>query len=271
MKLSKKLLEFYVNSSIHVALAVCALVGVTMVELGLETDNVILCYVFFATISGYNFVKFFGVAKFHYQRLTKWLKMIYIFSFFSFLLMCFYGVQLQVKTLVVLGGFAVLTFLYAIPFLKDGSKSLRHVEGLKVYIIALVWMGVTVFLPVIEAGMEMTTNVILMGIQRFAYVLVLMLPFEIRDLRYDPKELKTIPQKIGVKKTKQLGLFLLVFILLLECLKVDLDCSKLLVLIIISVVTAGFVWKAELNQGRYYSAFWVEALPILWLLMLLLF
>ncbi|WP_067147282.1 UbiA prenyltransferase family protein [Pseudotamlana agarivorans] len=271
MNLSKKLLEFYVNSSIHVALAVCALVGVTTVELGLEADNVIFCFVFFATISGYNFVKFFGVAKFHYQRLAKWLKMIQIFSFCSFLLLCFYGVQLQVETLVIVGVFAVLTFLYAIPFLKDKTKSLRHVEGVKVYVIALVWMGVTVFLPVIDTGFEMTTNVGIMGIQRFAYVLVLMLPFEIRDLRYDPKGLQTIPQKIGVKKTKQLGLFLLVFIVLLECLKVDLEYSKLIVLGVVALVTVGFVWKAELNQGRYYSAFWVEALPILWLLLLLVF
>lgn len=271
MNLSKQLLDFYVNSSIHVALAVCALVGVTVLELGLYADNVIFCFVFFATISGYNFVKFFGVAMFHHKRLAKWLKTIQIFSFCCFLLMCFYALKLQMQTLFVIGVFAVFTFLYAIPCLQSRTKSLRHVEGLKVYVIALVWMGVTVFLPIIEANIDLTVDVGIISVQRFAYVLVLMLPFEIRDLKYDPLGLETIPQKIGVKQTKVLGLFLLGLMLFLEGFKTYFEMSRLLVLGLVATVTAVFLFKSEKEQGRYYAAFWVEALPILWLLLLLFF
>ena len=36
-------------------------------------------------------------------------------------------------------------------------------------------------------------------------VFVLTLPFEIRDLQYDDSTLETLPQRVGVKKTKIIG------------------------------------------------------------------
>ena len=41
-----------------------------------------------------------------------------------------------------------------------------------------------------------------------------MLPFEIRDMQYDSLKLSTIPQRIGVMKTKIIGVFMLLFFLL---------------------------------------------------------
>ncbi len=253
------------------ALAVFSCAWITLLELDLTYDSVVLYFIFFASITGYNFVKFFSVAKFYHRRLANWLKSIQVLSFFSFLLMCFYAVQLQIKTIFIVGGFAVLTFLYATPFLQKKTQSLRSVEGLKVYIIALVWTGVTVFLPVIDEGFKINNDVILIAIQRFAYVLVLMLPFEIRDLKYDTLNLETIPQKIGVKKTKNLGVLLLVFILVLELFKHEVDYSRMLILSFMTVLTGMFVLKAKTEQGKYYCSFWVEGLPVLWLILMLIF
>lgn len=275
MKLIKQLFNFYLNSSIHVALSVYALTYITLLEFGFPYEKNVLYFVFFASITGYNFVKYFGVAKFHHRGLAGWLKAIQVFSFFAFVFMCYYGFQLSTKTLVCISGFGLVTFLYAIPFLPkdlflDQQNNLRSIGGLKIYLIGLVWMGVTVFLPIVENSYTIDADVILTAGQRYMYILVLMLPFEIRDLKYDSLKLSTVPQKIGVKGTKFMGVLLLVLCFLLEFFKDETHQIKIMVLLIISIVTGVSVLLSSKKQSVYFASFWVEALPILWLALMLL-
>lgn len=275
MKLAKQLFNFYLNSSIHVALSVFALTYITLLEFGFPYENNVLYFVFFASITGYNFVKYFGVAKFHHRSLAKWLKAIQIFSFFAFVLMCYFGLRLSSTTLICIAIFGVVTFLYAIPFLPknlflDQQNNLRSIGGLKIYLIGLVWMGVTVCLPIVENGYTLIdTDLFITALQRYLYVLVLMLPFEIRDLKYDSLKLSTVPQKIGVKGTKLMGIVLIVVFFLLEFFKDETHQIKILVLLVLSLITALFVLLSSKKQGTYYASFWVEALPVFWLALML--
>ena len=94
MQVLRTIFSFYINSSIHVALAVCALVGVTWLTYGISYNLSLLGFVFFGTITGYNFVKYAGVARFHHRSLTDALKVVQIFSFFIVSrphLVCFSG------------------------------------------------------------------------------------------------------------------------------------------------------------------------------------
>ena len=59
MQFLKRLFDFYLNSSIHVALAVCSLTWITLVDFNSGVDLNIIYFIFLATISGYNFVKYF--------------------------------------------------------------------------------------------------------------------------------------------------------------------------------------------------------------------
>lgn len=276
MSILKHLFNFYLNSSIHVALAACTLVWVTLIELNLNFDKPLICFVFFATITGYNFVKYFGVAKFHHRRLAGWLKVIQVFSFLAFLAMCYFAFYLEVNTLLLIGILGIITFFYAIPvmipkrYLLDNQKNLRQISGLKVYLIALIWMFTTVFLPLVNNDIPITEDVIIIGVQRFCFVLVLMLPFEIRDLNYDSLKLATIPQKIGIKKTKIIGILLLVVFVMLDYFKDNLNEYTIISTVIITFVTLLFLLFSNKNQSKYYSAFWVESLPIVWLLVLVL-
>lgn len=276
MALLKQIFNFYIDSSIHVALAVFALSWVTLLEFGIPYDEAVLYFIFFASITGYNFVKYFGLARFHHRSLTNWLKLIQVFSLMCFIGMCYFALKLELISLVVLLGFGVVTFLYAIPFLPnkilyDKHKNLRNVSGLKVYIIALVWAGVTVVLPILNNHVPLDTNVVVTGFQRFVFVTVLMFPFEIRDLNYDSLKLATIPQQIGIKNTKMVGVLLLMLFFLLEFLKPQLNVEHTVSLLITMFVTLMFLIFANRNQGRYYSSFWVEGIPLVWLLLLLVF
>ncbi|WP_353778914.1 hypothetical protein [Winogradskyella sp. 3972H.M.0a.05] len=277
MRYLKQVFDFYLNASIHVALAVYALAWITLKEFGLGYDENVLYFIFFATITGYNFIKYFGLAKFHHRSLANWLKVIQVFSAICFLLLCYYAFQLELRTLGYLAGFGVITFLYAIPFLPkkiflDNQQNLRSISGLKIYVIALVWAGVTVCIPLInnDAGL-FTTDVILTLIQRFLLVIVLMLPFEIRDLKYDSLKLATLPQQIGVKETKTLGVLLLIVFYFIEFFKTGLNANSAAIVLVTTCITLLFLVFSKTGQGKYYSAFWVESIPIWWLVMLLVF
>lgn len=276
MALLKQIFNFYIDSCIHVALAVFALSWVTLLEFGIPYDREVLYFIFFASITGYNFVKYFGLARFHHRSLTNWLKLIQVFSLMCFIGMCYFALKLELISLVVILGFGVVTFLYAIPFLPnkilyDKHKNLRNVSGLKVYIIALVWACVTVVLPLLNNHVPLDTNVVVTGFQRFVFVTVLMFPFEIRDLNYDSLKLATIPQQIGIKNTKIVGVLLLMLFFLLEFLKPQLNVEHTVGMLITMFVTLMFLIFANRNQGRYYSSFWVEGIPLVWLLLLLVF
>ncbi|SDI10315.1 UbiA prenyltransferase family protein [Winogradskyella thalassocola] len=276
MEVLKRIFNFYLNSSIHVAIAAYSLVWVTLIELNLDYDKYLLCFVFFASITGYNFVKYFGVVKFHHRSLASWLKAIQVFSFIAFLAMCYYVLKLETETLILILILGIITFFYAIPimvpkrYLFDDHKNLRQVSGLKIYLIALIWMFTTVILPIVNHNVLINSDMMITSIQRFSYVLVLMLPFEIRDLNFDSLKLATIPQKIGVVKTKIIGVILLVVFLILEFFKDELIEESIIATLTITFITLLFLLFSNKNQSKYYSAFWVESLPIVWLLILLL-
>jgi len=275
MKVLKQLFDFYINSSIHVALAVVSLSWITLLEFDLPLDKNLLAFIFCASITGYNFVKYFGLAKFHHRSLANWLKYIQVFSALSFILMCYYTFQLQVKSILYFAGIGLVTFLYAIPFLPrrflyDEKQNLRSIGGLKIYIIGLVWACVTVILPLLNYGLPIFKEEIITSVQRFIIVIVLTLPFEIRDLQFDSLKLATIPQKIGERMTKVIGMILLVLFYTLEYFKHEVESTRVVTLII-TFITLLFLVMARKYQGKYYSSFWVEGIPIVWLLLLLVF
>ena len=276
MKAIKAVLDFYISSSIHVALAVCSLSWITLLKFNLPYDENLLYFVFFASIIGYNFVKYFGVVNFHYRSLTTWLIGVYELSFICLLLMGHYLFQLNVDTIIAVAVCCVITFFYAVPmlpkhFFLDDSQKLRSISGLKIYIIALVWVGVTVYLPLLNAEFYFDENVQLIAIQRFVFILALMLPFEIRDLKYDSLKLATIPQKIGVRRTKNIGLILLLVFTVLELFQPLSTSGSILRVILVAVISAVLILYSKIQQSKYYSGLLVEAVPIVWLLLILVF
>ncbi len=172
-------------------------------------------------------------------------------------------------------GLGIVTFFYAIPFLPrklfmDNKYNLRSIGGLKVYIIALVWAVVTVILPLVNNNHIIGFDAIITAIQRYLFIIVLILPFDIRDLQYDSLKLSTIPQKIGIKNTKIIGVMLLLVFFFLEFLKDELVANQIIYLLIVVFVTILFIVFSNEERGKYYSAFWVEGLPIFWLGLVLL-
>lgn len=264
MSFLKRLFKFYINSSIHVAFSVLALSHLTLLRMKETADLVFLLTLFCATIFGYNFVKYFGLAKFHYRSLTTKLKEIQILSVFCFLgfMISFFKLKSNIQwSLFFLG---LITFLYGVPFQWTLFKSLRKIGGLKIYIIAFVWAVTTAFLPQLQSGIELDKIHYLWVVERFVFIFILMLPFEIRDMNFDDLKLSTIPQRMGLTNTKKLGYLgvLLLFISLIfenEFNLLEFISTTLILLLLIY-----FLIKSSPQKPTYFTAFWVEALPIFW-------
>ena len=263
MTLFKRFLDFYINSSLHVALAVLSFSVLTAYELNLMGSIFFYSATFCASVAGYNFVKYFGLTKFYYRSLTTKLKYIQLVSVLSLTGFGFVFFQLQQSSQIVYVFLALITFLYAIPMGIKTPKNLRSVGGVKIYIIAFVWAMTTVVLPILESQLVLSLDHCILVLQRIFIVIVLMLPFEIRDLDVDQLYLSTIPQKIGIQNTKIVGYALLGDSILLEFFKHQFNLNRFLILTFSVVLLAVFLAKSTKKRNRYYSVFWVEAIPII--------
>lgn len=269
MRFIYQFFAFYINSSIHVALSVVALTCVTILEYNLLLHWPLLAYIFLGALTGYNFVKYAKIACLNHRNLTQSLKSIQMFSAICFLLMIYFAFQISKNVLWLTLCFGLPTFFYAVPLFQP--KNLRSLAGLKIFIVALVWAGVTVIIPVVESGNLVSANILLTFFQRILIVVVLMFPFEIRDVPYDSLNLKTLPQQIGIKNTKILGEVILVLCLVLDFFKQTGHIAYLISITCFAIILGGMLIASKPHQKRYFSSFWVESLPIVWLGIYLLF
>ena len=269
MKFLKRVFAFYINASIHVALAVLSLLAITVLEYHLVIPIELWLFVFLGALTGYNFVKYAKVAGLHHRSLTQSLKTIQVFSGICFVLLAFIAFKLSIQTLMITAAFGLATFFYAVPFVRH--KNLRNFSGLKIFVVAFVWAGVTVIMPVVASEATISIDILLTFLQRILIVVALILPFEIRDVPYDALNLKTLPQQVGVRNTKLLGLAVLLICLVFEFFKQDSDVAYIVSLLIFSVFMGWFLITSKTDQNRYFASFWVEGLPIIWFLLFVLF
>ncbi|MEJ1223040.1 hypothetical protein [Sediminicola sp. 1XM1-17] len=270
MKWLKRFFDFYLDASIHVALAVFAMLKVSCLILNIPMDHNLSYFLFFGTIVGYNFVKYGVEAKKYLLVANSYHKNIQLFSFVAFFVAIYHFWFLNYDAWRCIGVLVLLTAMYAIPFLPK-ARNLRSLGGFKIVVVAIVWAGATVHLPVLANSGDLTWDVWVEAIQRFLFVLVLMVPFEIRDLKYDEPDLRTLPQLIGFIRTKMigtLGAFLFFWLLFLKDHISNLDAlSKGFGLFMLGLL----MLFTQRRQTAYFSSFWVEALPIFWWIFLGLF
>ena len=270
MRTLKNLFDFYINGSLHVALSVYALVRITGFLFPISTIDSVAFFAFFGTIVGYNFVKYDALARTQKRQMKFQLKSIAFLSFLSFLATGYFFLQLEQTTKIIAFIFLILTLLYTLPFFPN-RRNARNWAGIKIYIVALCWVGVTLFLPIVNSGIPLTSDVFLVALQRFVLIFVVILIFEIIDLLQDDPHLKTVPQQIGVKRTKMVGSLLLLSFVGLEFLDANFRYPILLLKTGIALTVFLFLLFANKKRNKYYTSFWVESVPIFWWVLLFLF
>ena len=257
--------NFYVFSNLHVALATFCLVKITLLNIGISESKT-AWFVFFSTLLSYNTIRFVRLNNINnwynswFKKNLKFLSLITVISFISILFLSF---QLRLKAIILLIPFSLATLFYTFPLEK---YSLRNIAGLKLFLIAFSWAGITVLFPLVQNYISLRFIDYITFIQQILFVIVITLPFDIRDLKYDNSSLKTLPQQLGVGKTKVVGVLLIILFFILEIIKTT-NNNSIWIVLIITIFSAALLLKSTKNQSKYYSAFVVESLPIVWFLM----
>lgn len=265
LKWPSKLFELYIKSSLHVALAVASLAYVTVHELGIKPDPLLFGFIFSSTVVSYNLTKYSHLVAADsagVRPLLKWIAFITACFFLVIAASLFY---LPLDVIIAASLLGAITIAYAIP-ISEGRRNLRNIYGIKIALIAIVWSGVTVWLPAINNGLEYLAinGLVVEFFQRILFVVVLVLPFDIRDYRNDDSGLGTLPQIIGIKNSKLLGLIFLIACIHLEWILTPNLSAPFIIFIVIAGITALMVRRSMIIQSPYFASFWVEGIPLVW-------
>lgn len=268
-----KLFDLYIKSSIHVSIAVTAFAYVTCSVFQISGSPALYFFIFSSTLVSYNFTKYIVLFRNDTVSATGLVTKIAGITGLALAGGVWSAFYLDFHTLSASLLLGIITLFYGMPVLRRRS-SLRHIYGIKILVIAFVWAGVTVFLPVLDSqasGSIGAADLLTEFLQRFLYVIVLTLPFDIRDLHTDTPGLGTIPQLVGVRQTKILGSGLLLSVFTLEAIQGSVTDPSFFVLCLILFLTGMAVWRSVKIQPANFASFWVEGLPILWAVLLYLF
>lgn len=267
----KKYFDFYVFSNLHVSFAVFSLTKLTLVMYNIA-ENTLPLFTFFSTLLSYNFIRLYKLSDIQHwmnQFVRKYRKVL-IFLMIISLGSCFYLLfQLQLKAILVLIPFTFFTFFYVLPinFSRRTPVTLRAISFIKLFLIAFSWAGVTVLFPLANYNKSIGLDELLIFAQRFLFVVAITLPFDIRDVDFDDDSLKTIPQVLGVNYAKRFGILCLMLFVGLEFIKSTTEVFGFREHLVIAVLVLIFLMRASKDQNKYYSAFLVESIPIVWLLL----
>ena len=269
MLIIKKSFNFYIKSSFHLGICVICLYLVNVLKHDIEVDYLIITFLFSSTIIVYNFIKYGYNLQNYSTAKNSVLKMIQFLSFFCGFALIYTLFFLKFYTLLFGTFLFFICILYVFP-MGNSKLNFRNLSKVKLFLVAFCWSASTVFLPLIENGLNNYYFTLIFSFQIFFLVIIYTIPFEIRDLHKDSIELQTIPQIFGIKKSKNICYYLIIVFSLLSFINSGFG-ANFLSDVILSIILFFIVYITKKNQSKYFSSFWVESVPIYWLLVCVLF
>lgn len=222
----KKIVDVLLYTNFWIALAATAMTAQTSWLLQQQYPSIaLLGFVFCATLFVYSLHQFISQRKAklpitpRIKQLKAFRGTLVLTALLGFLFCTNFYAQLQLSTQFVTIGLAMLSLGYALPILPQ-KKRFRDLHFLKLFLVSFVWSLVTVLLPFLESGLAFSISIFYLIIERMLFILAITIPFDIRDEQADQRMgVKTLPNTIGIKKSKQLAfvsLALALFIILLN-------------------------------------------------------
>lgn len=115
---------------------------------------------------------------------------------------------------IIPGG--IIAFAYVIPFLPGGRR-IRDLGWGKILMISWSWSWLTAVIPLGFITHSSIQMIIIHGLERMFFIMILAIPFEIRDFKIDQSlGLITMPAKLGPIRTYRLTWLLVILTILLS-------------------------------------------------------
>jgi len=163
--------------------------------------------VLFATFFTYTLQRFIGENSLN-PEIPAWKLGLLIFSGIAIVVLAFF---LSIAQVVLLALAGLLSFLYSFPAIpyRNSRKSLRQIPYLKIWVIVAVWILVICLVPLSELSAfetgDLLASKVVFVVQQGALIFALTIPFDIRDMKVDERDQKTIPMIIGVQRAIKLA------------------------------------------------------------------
>jgi hypothetical protein len=161
---------------------------------------------------------------------------------------------------------SILAFFYTLPSnVGENWKGLRDLPYLKVFLIAVCWTGVTAFLPLLYEQVPSWLSLPVLG-ERFIFILAITIPFDVRDLTYDSRNKRTLPQVLGIRSA--LGLAIVFGIVATVLVSYILYLGKhssisCLVVLIGYLATLRFIKGTTLDRSELYFTGLLDGMLVL--------
>lgn len=183
-------------------------------RIGLIHEYFYAALAFLGTLAVYNFQRIIKSQKLSdaqphllwYKRHSSIAWFTAIFSGLAAGLLLLYILNWNIHTIATLCGLGLIAVLYVVKIFKI---PLREVPFLKIHMVALVWIGLCLYFPVINENSKHSSLTDVIFWAHYLYFVAITIPFDYRDVMIDAPSFKTIPQFFG--KNLALGLSLLCF------------------------------------------------------------
>ncbi len=259
----QSIVNFYIYSSIHISIVATLFCAETYFYVCHELDLMYLGLVFSSTLLVYSLHRIIGISKIksdliqgRYEVILRYKSHLKVYAAIALIGLLFFVVLSPMSYLYFLIPLGFISLLYTLPLLSNNNR-LRDINYIKIFLIAIVWAGVTIS-PVIISDQPVDIFVLsLLSIEKLIYIIAITLPFDIRDIRIDTSLVtKTIPQVIGVSKTYIfIGTLVLIGFLLYACSAFISNLSSVIPYIIAAYllsIIALYVSKGK-KSDYYYS------------------
>lgn len=168
-------------------------------------------FAFFSTLGVYNGQRLF---KLNRKGVTPWLlwvrqnqRRLFALSLISLLIAGLLLLKLGVVNNMVLLLLFSTTLVSIFYVIRLKGINMREIPHLKIHLIAVTWVGILLLFPMINEGK--THEIFLQSLAHYSYIIAVAIPFDIRDLKYDLKTQRTIPQLLGVNGARIVAYILL--------------------------------------------------------------
>ncbi len=255
--------KYLTRTNVWVALCFASLLAFFQLVL-YNLNFYVLGIVFFGTLAIYNFSRIGSFQNFIQLNVKYKVQISITVIGLIGTLVCVILRGFELKTFLYLFVLGFVSFCYSLPF---SGLGLRTIPFLKLFLIAFVWAGSSIGLLLVVHHSLIQYQLLFLSV--FFFVIGITIPFDIRDRSIDEKELKTIPQVIGVIPSKIFSALSLFLSLLLFYLEFNTFNNAAIAWTIAVVIAIILVINSTEKKAEYYYSFWMESCSIVPLLIFL--
>lgn len=189
-------------------------------QLGIDTWINYGLFAFFSTLAVYNGQRLFKSEQLNPTPWLSWVKknekpliLLVVLSSIAAMISVVTVLKFNLFTLSILAVSGVISALYVV---KVRGINMREIPYLKIHLIAIAWTLILIVFPIVNESINVSS--VYYGFAHYLFILGVTIPFDIRDLKYDSVDHRTIPQVIGVKPARGIAILSIVsfaFLLLL--------------------------------------------------------